>query len=67
MLLRQACEKGVEAWIKQSADAKKALKEHTGKIIYKSTNYILGSGPVGSAKVGQNLVGKTLEKIRRNI
>jgi hypothetical protein len=65
MLLRQACEKGVEAWIKQSTEAKKALKEHAGKIIYKSTNYILGSGPVGSAKAGQNLVGKTLEKLKR--
>ena len=65
LLMKQACEKGVNAWIKTSKEAKNALTEHNGKIIYKSTNYILGTGPVGSPRMGQNLVGKTLEKIKK--
>jgi hypothetical protein len=67
MLMRQACEKGVKAWIQSSKEARNALKEHKGKVVYKSTNYILGTGPVGSPKMGQNLVGKTLEKLRKTI
>ena len=67
LLLKQACEKAISAWIKSSSKAKQLLKNSKGPIIYKSTNFILGSGPVGSATNGQNLVGKQLEKIRKSL
>jgi len=67
LLLKQACEKAISTWIKSSSKAKQLLKNSTGPIVYKSTNFILGSGPVGSATNGQNIVGKQLEKIRKTI
>ena len=67
LLLKQACEKAISAWIKSSSKAKQLLKNSKGPLIYKSTNFILGSGPVGSATNGQNIVGKQLEKIRKSL
>jgi len=67
ILMKQACKTGIDAWIKTSTETRNALKSHAGTIIYKSTNYLLGTGPVGSHKRGENLVGKIMEKTKRTL
>jgi hypothetical protein len=67
ILMRNACDKGLTEWIKSSPAARHALRNHTGEIHYKSLNIILGIGPLGSDVRGLNLVGKTLNNIRRLI
>ena len=65
ILMRNACEKGLTTWIESSRATQRALYNHSGEINYKSLNMVLGVGPLGSDVPGMNLVGKTLEKIKR--
>ena len=65
ILMRNACEKGLSAWLESSPATRHALRNHSAPIEYKSSNVILGVGPPGSDTPGLNLVGKTLEKLKR--
>jgi len=65
LLLRKTCEKGIAAWLKSSPVVRDALRKQTGEILYRNSNPVLGTGPLGSEVEGLNLVGKTLTRMRK--
>ena len=66
ILLRNACKKALEAWISSSPKTKEILNNQDGVYQYKSSNIILGIGPVGAEQKGLNLVGLTLHQIQKS-
>ena len=65
LLLRKTCEKGIAAWLKSSPVVRDALRKQTGEILYRNSNPVLGTGPLGSEVEGLNLVGTTLTRMRK--
>jgi predicted NAD-dependent protein-ADP-ribosyltransferase YbiA (DUF1768 family) len=61
LLMREGCNKALSSWIEQDANVREKLRAHREEIYYKSPNPVLG---VGISHNGQNLVGKTLMRLR---